>query len=66
MNETEISQNEREVSQQFKKLDKYRDSNKQLKRERQKIEQAFISPVEFVIDNRQGKEQIYIKKNNDG
>lgn len=66
MNETEISQNEREINQRFKKLDKYRDSNKQLKLERQRIEQAFISPVEFVIDNRQGKEQVYIKKNTDG
>lgn len=66
INETEISQNEKEINQQFKKLDKYRDSNKQLNMERQRIEQAFISPIEFVIDNRQGKGQIYVKKNGDG
>ncbi len=63
MNETEISQNEKVLSTQFKKLEKYWGSNIQLKLERKKIEQAFTSPVEFVIDNRGGKGQIYVKKN---
>jgi hypothetical protein len=63
MNETEISQNEKVLATQFKKLEKYWGSNIQLKLERKKIQQAFISPVEFVIDNRGGKGQIYVKTN---
>lgn len=61
-NQTEITAKKAAMTQQFKKIEKYKDSNAEFTGERAKIREAFETPIDFVIDNREGKGTIYIKK----
>lgn len=61
LNQNEITQNEQELKRQFQSLDKYKSYNANLIAERIKIKKGFETPIEIIIDNREGKEIVYLK-----
>lgn len=60
--QTEIAEGKAEMAQQFKRIETYKNSNADFAGERTKIREAFETPIEFVLDNRDGKGTIYVKK----
>jgi hypothetical protein len=61
-NQTEITAKKAEIKKQFVKIDEFKNSNAVLITERVKIKKAFETPIEFIMDNRNGEGKIYIKK----
>ncbi|QGK73192.1 hypothetical protein [Flavobacterium sp. SLB02] len=64
LNQTEITAKKAEIKKQFQKIDKYKNSNATLIAERIKIKNAFETPIEFIMDNRNGEGKIYVKNLN--
>jgi hypothetical protein len=62
LNQTEITTKKAEIKKQFQKIEEYKNSNAVLITERVKIRQAFETPIEFIMDNRNGEGKIYVKK----
>lgn len=62
LNQNEIAQYEQELHLQFQRLDKYKSYNANLITERVIIKKGFETPLELVIDNRDGDTKIYVKK----